>query len=282
MEYIKAAGGAFLRYRHLLINLVKRDISVKYRRSVLGLVWSVLNPLLMMLVMTFVFQRLFNMSLTDAATGEPTVPTVGNTGLPPTFAVYLLAGQLIFNFFNEATNTAMDSVLGNAGLIKKVYIPKYIFPLEKVIFSLVNTLFSFISLAIVMVFTRSVITWWALLTPVMLILLFIFNFGVGLILSSMVVFFRDIKHLYGIVTLVLTYMTPIFYTEGILGDSTLVLAVMRVNPMYWFVALFRYLVVYGQPPEPLMWLIPLAWALGTLIIGLVVFRKTQDKFILHI
>ena len=115
----------FWRYRHLLNNLISRDIKVKYRRSALGLLWSVLNPLLMMMVMYVVFSQIFHMTQMNRGNVEVN------------FAVYLLTGQLIYNFFSEATQTAMGSVLGSAQLIKKVYIPKYIFPLEKVAFSFV-------------------------------------------------------------------------------------------------------------------------------------------------
>ena len=277
IRYLRATMRVFMNYRYLLYNLVGRDIKVKYRRSVLGMLWSVLNPLLMMLVMTFVFQNLF-VNIMDR--GD--LPVVSVTGLPPSFPVYLLTGQLIFNFFSDATNMAMDSVLGNAQLIKKVYIPKYIFPLEKVMFALVNTLFSMLSLVLVLIITQSPVTLWALLAPVVLLVLFVFNLGVGLILSSMVVFFRDIKHLYSVFVLALTYMTPIFYPEAILAEMSAVRFVIRLNPMYWFVDMFRQVVVYGVAPTPTHWLTTCGSAAAVLVVGLLIFRKTQDEFILHV
>lgn len=277
MRYLKATWTVFYNYRFLLQNLVSRDIKVKYRRSVLGLAWSVLNPLLMMLVMNVVFGYMFGGFANNGA-----LPPVSATGQPPSFLVYLLTGQLIFAFFNESTNMAMDSVMGNAQLIKKVYIPKYIFPLEKVLFSFINTLFSFISLAAVMLFTRSPITPWVLLTPVMLALLFCFNLGVGLILSAAVVFFRDIKHLYSVLVLALTYLTPIFYPEAMLGDNPIILTLIRMNPMYWYVSMFRQLVVYGYAPTQYQWLVTVGCALVALALGLILFRKKQDDFILYI
>ena len=276
-RYLKATLRVFLNYRHLLVNLVSRDIKVKYRRSTLGLLWSVLNPLLMMLVMNFVFENLFNMILDPAQ-----MPTVSRTGLPPSFAVYLLSAQLMFNFFSEATNMAMDSVYMSAGLIKKVYIPKYIFPLEKVIFSLVNTLLSMVALVIVIIATGHPLTLWAALFPVPMVLLFVFNLGVGLILASVVVFFRDIKHLYSVLVLALTYLTPIFYAEAIFGSKVVVLTVIRLNPMYWYVAMFRQLVVYGRAPTNFQWLTTIGCALVALGVGLAIFRKTQDDFILYV
>ncbi len=277
MRYFKATFQVFMRYRPLLGNLVGRDLKVKYRRSVLGMLWSFLNPLLMMLVMTFVFQNLFVNIIRPG-----TLPVVSVTGQPPSFPVYLLSGQLIFTFFSDTTNAAMDSVMTNAQLIKKVYIPKYIFPLEKVLFGLVNTLFSMISLVAVFLITQSPVTLWALLTPVVVLLLFVFNLGVGLILSAMVVFFRDIKHLYSVFVLALTYMTPIFYPEAILAEMSAVRFVLRLNPMYWFVDLFRYVVVYGTAPTPLHWVITGGCAALALAAGLLIFRRTQDNFILYV
>lgn len=276
MAYIKANYRVFMHYRFLLMNLVTRDIKVKYRRSALGLLWSVLNPLLMMLVMSLMFGILYR----DILGAQ--LPVVPATGKPPVFAVYVLTGQLVFSFFSDSTNMAMDSVLGNAALIKKVYIPKYIFPLEKVMFSMVNTLFSMISLAFVMLVTWSPVSWWVLLAPLPLGLLFLFNLGVGLILSSAVVFFRDIKHLYSVFTLALTYMTPIFYSEAIFNGNRLLETVVRLNPIYWYVALFRQLVLYGVAPTFNQWFVPALCAVVVLITGLLVFRKTQDDFILYI
>jgi len=275
MGYLKASFQVFMRYRYLLLNLVNRDIKVKYRRSVLGLLWSILNPLLMMLVMALVFSTLFNRMMSEG------MPLVTATGQPPAFLVYLLSGQLVFNYFKEATSLAMDSVLGNAALVRKVYIPKYIFPLEKVGFSTINMLFSLLALVLVMAFTRSPISWWILLVPVMLGLLFLFNLGVGLVFSCMVVFFRDISHLYGVLMMALSYLTPIFYTENILKGYSLATYVMKVNPMYWYVSMFRDLVVYGRAPDVRTWFACTACALVAVVVGLLVFRRHQDNFILH-
>ena len=135
MAKFKAMWNGFWRYRYLLWNLVSRDFKLKYRRSVLGVVWSVLNPLLMCLVYWAVFSSLMDMR---------------GSGID-NFAVFLMCGQLLFNFFNEATSTGMSSVLGAAPLLKKVYIPKYIFPLEKCCFAMVNCVFSFVALLLVSV-----------------------------------------------------------------------------------------------------------------------------------
>lgn len=291
MTWLKGTMNNFFKYRYLLQNLVQRDFKVKYRRSALGIAWSVLNPLLMSLVMAMVFGGMFK-DMMPAFT-----KVVASTGERPSFLVYVLSGQLIFTFFSESTNMAMDSVYGNAPLIKKVYIPKYIFPLEKVLFSFVNLLFSLISLFIVILLTQgtwlsgffyevlsgSALSKWMLLFPLPLVLLLIFNMGIGLILSSAVVFFRDIKHLYGVLVLALTYLTPIFYdADAMFANSATLGTLIKLNPLYWYVGLFRQLVVYGMPPTQMQLLATGSFAVVALLVGLAVFRKTQDDFILYI
>ncbi|MEG0878971.1 MAG: ABC transporter permease, partial [Oscillospiraceae bacterium] len=175
------------------------------------------------------------------------------------------------------------SVLSAAPLIKKVYVPKYIFPMEKVMFSFVNTLFSGIALVIVAVVTRLDITPYILLAPVPLLLIMVFNIGVGLILATGVVFFRDIIHLYGVLIMMLTYLTPLFYTEDIFATKApMMLTVLRINPLYWYVAMFREVVLYGNAPTVMQLFVCSAWAVAMLIIGLLIFRKAQDKFILYV
>lgn len=259
--FLKTRFNVFYRYRHLLKNLVSRDITVKYRRSILGVAWSVLNPLFMMVIMTLVFQNLFKQNIEY-------------------FPAYLITGQVTFNFFSESTNLAMDSILGNNALIKKVYIPKYIFPLEKVLFACVNTLFSLIPLVAVVIVTGVPITPWIILFPVPILLLAVFNFGVGTFLGSLVIFFRDIKHLYGVIVLALTYLTPIFYPVSILGGW--MATAVKFNPMYWYVTMMRQVIIYGHPPTMWQWVITVGCAAVAVIVGLIVLKKTQDKFILYI
>lgn len=260
MEQLKT----FFKFKDLILNLIERDIKVKYRRSALGVMWSVLNPLMMMGIQYIVFKTLFPTPMEN-------------------FAVYLISGNLIFQFFSESTQNAMSSMLGAASLIKKVYIPKYIFPTEKVLFSLVNTLFTSVALVIVAVATNLQITWNILLSPIPLILVMIFNLGVGLILSAMVVFFRDIMHLYGVLVMGLTYLTPIFYDASALQKSSpAVYQLLSLNPLYWFVAMFREVVLYGNAPTAQQLIICGAWSFAMLAIGLLFFRKSQDKFILYI
>ena len=212
-------------YRYLLWNLVSRDFKLKYRRSVLGVVWSVLNPLLMCLVYWAVFSSLMDMR---------------GSGID-NFAVFLMCGQLLFNFFNEATSTGMSSVLGAAPLLKKVYIPKYIFPLEKCCFAMVNCVFSFVALI-------------EAVYP--LVTLFFFSLGVGLLLAAATVFFRDIMHIWSVFITALLYFSAIFYdptqmTFSIGGFN--MQQIIKLNPMYWYITGFRRTVMWGIPCSPCWW-----------------------------
>ncbi|NCC07443.1 MAG: ABC transporter permease [Clostridia bacterium] len=265
MGMIKAYCNDFWRYRYLLYNLIGRDFKLKYRRSVLGVVWSVLNPLLMCLVMWVVFSTVFDMRGGDIVN----------------FPVYLMIGQLLFNFFNEATNTAMSSMLSAATLIKKVYIPKYIFPLEKVCFSLVNCLFSFIALIIVMLFTGAELHTTVLQCLYPLLTLFVFSLGIGLVLAALTVFFRDIMHLWGVFTTALMYFSAIFYDPLAMNNAFLT-QFIKFNPLYWYITAFRYTVLFGKPLTFSMIWICAACAIVALTLGLIFFRRQQDKFVLYI
>lgn len=250
-----------VKYMPLMRELVTRDLKVRYRRSVLGYLWSLLNPLLMMCVMSIVFSHVFRASV-------------------PNFPLYLICGQTLWNFFHEASSTAMHSIVQNGALIKKVYIPKYIFPLSRVLSSFVTMLFSLLAILIVMIFTGAKFYWTIWLFWVPLLFLLVFCCGMGLILSALSTYFRDITHLYGVLTLAWMYATPIFYDPSILPKG--VQTVLQLNPIYHIITFFRSLILYGQLPGPGTWWICIGTSLGLLTIGLVVFRKLQRNFILYI
>jgi ABC-2 type transport system permease protein len=248
-------------YRSLLYQFVRRDFKAKYKRSVLGILWTVLNPLLTMLVLTIVFSALFRFDI-------------------PNYPVYLLSGQVVFTFFSEATNMAMTSILGGGSMIKKVYMPKYIFPVSTVLSSLVNFLLSLIAVLLVMLVTRAPFHWAMLLIPIPIFYIFIFSMGVGLILSAAVVFFRDMTYLYGILLTALTYFTPLFYPISIIPHKFRFL--ISLNPMFHFVEYFRTVAIYGGVPSLWQNVVCLTLAFISLAIGLYVFYKKQDRFILYI
>ena len=258
---MKTAWQHFLKYKPLLKELVSRDLKVKYRRSFLGYVWSLLNPLLMMCVMTLVFSYMFRFDI-------------------PNFPLYLITGQTLWTFFNESTNMSMYSVLQNGALIKKVYIPKFIFPISRVLSSFVTMSFSLAAIVIVMIVTKAPFYWTILLFPVPLIFLLLFATGIGMVLSALSVYFRDITHLYGVLTLAWTYLTPIFYPVSALPEE--IVPIVQGNPMSSYITFFREIVLYGTVPEPAMWFRCALISLAALVVGLAVFRKMQRNFILYI
>ena len=254
-------GFGLVRYQWLLQELIIRDLKIKYRRSVLGYLWSILNPLMLMGVLTVVFSTMFRFDI-------------------PNYPVYLLTGQLLFGFFSESTNMAMTSILGGASLIKKVYLPKYIFPISRVLSSFTTMLFSLIALVIVMFITDAEYHITAIMLPIVLLYLLIFSIGMSLVLSVMVVFFRDIQYLYGVLLTALNYLTPIFYPASMLPQWLRELMVL--NPMYNFIEMFRKIMLYGQWPTLTEHFICMAFAFGGLVLGIYVFKKNQKDFILYI
>jgi len=256
-KYIKN----FIKYRPLLGNLIVRDIKVKYRRSMLGVLWSVLNPLLMMLVMTAIFSTLFKSDIVN-------------------FPVYYLTGFIIFAFFSEATNAAMASIVYSGSLIKKIYIPKYIFPIEKILFAFVNLMFSLVALIFILIFTSTKLTFTALLFPIPLLYALVFSVGIGLILSVLAVFFRDILHLYSVLITAWTYFTPIFYPVSIIPHRFE--WILTINPLYHFISYFREIILAGTIPGFRENLICMTISVGAFLLGLALFKAQQDKFVLYI
>ncbi len=252
----------FLRYRYLLANLIGRDLKVKYRRSVLGILWSLLNPILLMLVLNAVFSHVFRNNLEH-------------------FPLYLISGQTLFAFFTEATNGALMSVVGSSALIKKVYVPKYIFPLEKVLFAFVNMLFSMAAIVLLILMYGVPLSPTMLLFPVPLVTMLMFAAGLGLLLANLCVFFRDIRHLYSVLTTAWMYLTPIFYDIEMLKGSA-VYPIVRYNPLTCYITYFRDVFIYGNVPTLEQNLLCFGYGLAALVLGTWAFKRTQDRFILHI
>ncbi len=252
---------AFSRYKFLLNQLVLRDFKTKYKRSVLGVLWSFLNPLLTMAVQYLVFSTLFKSNI-------------------PNFAVYLMVGIVFFNFFTEAANMALMSVVGNASLITKVYIPKYIFPISRVMSSAINLLISMVPLLLMAVITRTPITTALLILPFSIICTIVFCIGMAFILSSAMVYFRDMQFLWSVLSMLWMYATPIFYPESILPQGLMFF--FKLNPMYHFIRFSRTIILYGVSPEPRAYLLCIIAAVVPLLIGTLIFKKTQDRFVLNI
>lgn len=251
----------FHQYKPLIQELIIRDLKMKYRRSFLGYMWSLLNPLLMMCIMTLVFSYMFRFDI-------------------PNYPVYLICGQTLWAFFSESTTIAMYSVIHNGALIRKVYIPKYIFPVSRVMSSFVTMSFSLAAILIVMMFTGVPFTFALLLVPVPLLLLMIFCMGVGMAMAALAVYFRDATHLYGVLITAWMYLTPVFYPVSALPER--IARIVKLNPMYGYITFFRELVLYGRVPNIGIWVSCLITSIVVCMAGILVFRKLQKNFILYV
>lgn len=251
----------FWKFKSLLYELVCRDIKIKYRRSILGVLWTVLNPLLMMLILYLVFSKLFRFDIEN-------------------YAIYVLSGQVIFNYYQSSTTDAMMAILGNGSLIKKVYIPKYMLVLAKILSGAVNLFASFIALLVVMMITNeklSVTFIWVFVPFFCLILL---SFGVGLLLSAITVRFRDILHLYGVFCTALFYLTPVIYPFSILPDY--MRKMVYYNPITRILEIFRVIIVENRIPSNVDMCYCLVSAGVIFLAGAWIFHRRQQKFILDL
>lgn len=251
----------FKKFQPLLYELVARDVKIKYRKSVLGVLWTLLNPLLMMVILSIVFSNLFRFDVEN-------------------YPLYLLSGQILFNFYNESTNGAMTAILGNAALIKKVYIPKYLFVLSRIASSSINILSSFCALVLVMLFTRQELHYSMFLVVIPIIYLIVFSLGVGLILAAITVKFRDVMHLYTVFLTALMYLTPVIYPIDMLPGWVRV--IVSLNPLTGILNIFRNVTIYNTIPSLGEFLGSLVIVCITLALGLWVFYKQQDEFILNL
>lgn len=249
------------KYGFLIRQLISRDFKTKYKRSVLGYLWSFLSPLLTMMVQYLVFSRIFRQNIEN-------------------FPVYLLSGIIMFNFFTDAVGQGLTAIVDNSSLITKVYVPKYIYPLTKVVSCSINLIISTIPLLIVALLTGTAITKSVFLIPYALLCMLVFCTGMSLLLCTTMVFFRDTQYLWGIISMVWMYATPIFYPENIIPDKFRF--VQTLNPVYHCIRFIRIVLIDGVSPEPKAYFFCALLALAILAFGAFIFKKFQDKFVLYI
>jgi ABC-type polysaccharide/polyol phosphate export systems, permease component len=240
---------------------VKKEIKLKYRRSYLGVLWTLLEPLLTTIVLTIVFGTLFQRK-------------------DPAFPVYILTGRLAYSFYSESTKAAMRSIRKNAGMIKKVYVPKYIYPLSNIISSFVTFLLSLIVLIGAMAVFNVPFTLYLFEAIIPLTILFIMSLGSGLILATLAVFFRDLEYLWGVLLMLIMYCCAIFYPVD--GKYAKLLPYLKWNPLFAVIYNFRDAVLYHHVLDSFTLIYSFVFSIITLILGLFVFYKNQDKFILNI
>lgn len=250
-----------IRYRELVRNLVSKQLKVRYKRSVLGLVWALLYPLLMMVVMNIVFSNIFQSSL-------------------PNFPVYLLSGIVLWNFFSQTTMDGANTILTNVNIIKKIYVPKGVFSVATVLSGLVHLALAVIPLLIIALVTGTRLTVSLLFLPVSVMLVSVFILGVSLALATIAVFFNDILYIYQVLLIALMFLTPIFYPASIV--PTRYVPVLRLNPMYYFVECFRLPIYEGTIPAPEMVAFAALAALIALLAGWWLFSRNQNAFVYYL
>lgn len=259
--------GALAKDRFILQQLVTKDFKLRYRRSVLGVIWSVLNPLLMMMIMSFVFSYFLRGSNVE------------------NYPLYLIVGNITFSLMSEATNGGLTSIISAAPLLKKVKVDRWVFPVQKVFSAMMNFGFSLIAVVVVMLFFQVMPTWHVVWMIPALFLLMLFCIGISLLIGAAAVFFRDMIHLWSVALTAWTYLTPIFWDLSLLtnaGAPQIVVWVVKANPMYNYLEMMRCAIVYQSSPTTTVLLLAVFWALLMLVIGYFVFRKTEHKFILFI
>ena len=251
----------FAEKKFLLKELVKRDLTSKYKDSVLGILWSFFNPLLIMLVFTAIFSMLFGRSIEN-------------------YPVYFLSGRIIFDFYNAGTKGAMRSIKRNQNLIKKIYVPKYMFSVSTICYEFINFLISFVILFGVMILTGASFHWTIIVSIVPMFFLLCLVFGVGLILAVCNTYFTDVGHLYNVFTLLLMYSSALFYPMEIVPP--LVQRIFTLNPVYSAISCFRECISYGILPNASTLLYLAAFSLSTLGIGIVLFKIYEKRLVLEL
>ncbi|MBI1801381.1 MAG: ABC transporter permease [Chloroflexi bacterium] len=256
------------RYRDLIRNLVARDLKVRYKNSVLGIVWSMLNPLGMMVVFTVVFTVL-----------------LPNNGVER-FPIFILCGLLPWNWFTGSVMGSVYSIVGSASLVKQVYFPREALPLSVVLANLVHFLIALVVLFVVMAFFHTSLTAWALLLPVVIAVQFVFTLGLAFFLSAINVYYRDTAMVLDVLLLAWFFLTPIFYSMDIVPQQSVILGytlpVQRLgyilNPMASLIASYRVILYHGGPPAFDFLLRTVVTSLGALALGYLFFRRASRSF----
>ena len=247
-------------YFFAMKELVGREVKRKYVRSYLGVMWSVLNPLLSMVVMSLIFSTIFKRSIEN-------------------FPVYYLTGTILWNMFTGATNSAMTALVDNKNLMTRTKLPRQIFPLSRILTSLVNFWYSLIAYVVIVVFFKIAPSASLLAFPVVVMMLLLFSTGLGYVLAIAYTFMPDVKYLYSILLQLWMYLSAIFYPVDLLSPQ--MQTVIRVNPLYIFIAAARSCVLYHAWPPAMEWIGMLGWGFGMYALGSLVFDANKDKILLQ-
>lgn len=243
-------------YIFVIKELVSREIKRKYARSYLGIIWSVLNPLMSMAVMSLIFTTIFKRSIEN-------------------YPIYYLTGTIFWQLFNGATNSAMTSLVDNKTLLLKVKLPKQTFVLARIYTALTNFGYTCIAYVLMLAVFRIKLNWTIILFPFAVLCTLLFSMGIGYMLSIAYVFFGDIKHLYSVILTLWMYLCAIFYP--VTSTSEMMQQVIGMNPIYEFIYFARTIVLEGAVPEPIAWVKMIVWSVAVFIFGYWVFAKNENK-----
>ncbi|GEA30414.1 MULTISPECIES: ABC transporter permease [Clostridium] len=244
-------------YREMLFSLVRKDLRTRYKGSVLGFLWTFLNPLLQLCVYTIVFSVILRSDV-------------------PKYYIHLFVALVPWLFFATSIQGSSASIIGSKDLIKKIYFPRIIIPISVVNAAFMNMLFTMIVVFFALIFSGIGFSWYILLLPIIMILEYLLALGLSFIFSALDVYFRDLEHILGIVIMVWMYLTPVLYGIDMIPDNFK--PIFKINPMTPIVVAFRDILYYKQMPDfSNMWII-LAWSIALIVIGYVVFEKLQKKF----
>ncbi len=248
---------ALVKYRELVRQFISRAIKTRYKRSILGVLWTMLNPLLTMIVLTLVFSQLFRFSIKN-------------------YPVYVLSGLVMWIFFSTSTNTAMGEMLWSGSLLGRIYVPKSVFAVSAIGTGLVNLLLSLIPLFLIALVLQVKITLAILVMPLAILILAIFALGIGLLLSTAVVFFADMMPVYEVLLVIWMYITPIIYNIEIIPES--IRWLFKLNPLYYMIALFREPLYNGLIPPLSDWLIATGFAVAAFVLGGLIFTSKSNEY----
>ncbi len=249
------------RYRELIWILAMKELKIRYKRSALGFVWALLHPLLMMVVLTVVFSSVLKFNIDH-------------------YAVFLICALFPWTFFLQSLSYSVDSIVGNTGLLRSVYVPQLVFPVSAILANLINFLLSMIPLALLLVVLGFPFhsTW--LYLPVPILALILFSLGCGFFFAALNVFFRDVSHIVQILLAAWFYFSPIIYSLNIIAPEYRVF--FRLNPMLYILNGFRFAIYHGQLPSPASMAMSVGCGVLALVIGFSVFRRYQDSFVFYV
>jgi len=249
---------ALIKYKELLVQFVQRAIKTRYKRSILGIVWTMLNPLLMMIVLTLVFSQLFGRF------------SIRN------YPVYVLSGLMVWNFFSHTTSTAMGEMIWSGSLLSRIYVPKSVFAVSAIGTGLVNLLLSLIPLFLIALILGSRISIAIIVLPLAILLLAAFSLGIGLLLATAAVYFADMIPVYEVILTIWLYATPIIYPLDIIPANLVWL--FKLNPLYYLIEIFRKPIYEAVVPDVSVWLIAAGYAALALILGGLVFTAKSNEY----